>query len=659
MSTTTTTGTLAAGESKTFTLAPGAAVSLTLSPNIRVTITETPESVSGSGVGGNTSRVHEPQLPGTFAYGPYAMGGVVVVAVASNSGSSVAWTRKDTVVTTSSDGTSLVSGDGRSILNLAPPPDPLVSTGSLGTLATNWSGAVFGLGATNEFSRLAPDSTATSSINLVGNAADGVFAEKISLSLNTTGFTGIGLWVQGPVRAGDAAPNMTLLRLYLGVGGYTKAINGFITVPADGEWHFVHINKYQFTAAGGFVYGDVVDRVRLRVGDAADATGSGFTRLAAGESCYVGPLYINPKTRPKFMIRIDDGLSDVVTQNPAVDTALPDGTPAPAGGWSHQLLLERYGFKASLFILARRVGTSNSNKTFLTWDQLDALRKKGWAVCLQTFFDPVDALNSGMRLLGPTGFLDRAVASVDISLNTITASLAHNISPGAVYWGYPVLFTGTNLPAPLVTGTVYWAKYVSTTALTLHPTENDAIAGTATIDLTTTGTAANFFFRYAAATNDHLGAQYDFESGRKLLIKHGYESESKHCALNQGAFNFDIAKAAINAGITHLYCALYTTVSKTHLPNASPVSISSGTFPLVPLVPQLKIMGGIQTDAAGMTQGDVDTFVSDAVTNGGWSQNFHHALNNPNTLILARLLAGLRAQVDAGAIDVVVATDLV
>jgi len=116
MSTTTTTGTLAAGESKTFTLAPGAAVSLTLSPNIRVTITETPESVSGSGVGGNTTRVHEPQLPGTFAYGPYAMGGVVVVAVASNSGSSVAWTRKDTVVTMNEDSTSLVSGDGTQIL---------------------------------------------------------------------------------------------------------------------------------------------------------------------------------------------------------------------------------------------------------------------------------------------------------------------------------------------------------------------------------------------------------------------------------------------------------------------------------------------------------------------------------------------------------------
>ena len=115
MSTTTTTGTLTAGSSKTFNLAPGSALSLTLSPNVRVTITETPESVSGSGVGGNTTRVHEPQLPGTFAYGPYAMGGVVVVAVASNSGSSVAWTRKDTVVSTSSDGLSLVSGDGNAI----------------------------------------------------------------------------------------------------------------------------------------------------------------------------------------------------------------------------------------------------------------------------------------------------------------------------------------------------------------------------------------------------------------------------------------------------------------------------------------------------------------------------------------------------------------
>ena len=88
----TSTGTLTAGTTRTFDLAPASAVTLTLSPNVRVTITESPAGVSGSGLGGNASRVHEPRLPGTFTYGPYPLGGEVTVEVASNSGSSVAWT---------------------------------------------------------------------------------------------------------------------------------------------------------------------------------------------------------------------------------------------------------------------------------------------------------------------------------------------------------------------------------------------------------------------------------------------------------------------------------------------------------------------------------------------------------------------------------------
>ena len=108
----TTTGTLTAGNSRTFALAPGSALTLTLLPNCRVTVTETPETVSASDAGGNSPRTHNHQLAGVVTYGPYAMGGSVVVENASNSGSTVTWGRKDTVVTTSSDGTSLVSGDG-------------------------------------------------------------------------------------------------------------------------------------------------------------------------------------------------------------------------------------------------------------------------------------------------------------------------------------------------------------------------------------------------------------------------------------------------------------------------------------------------------------------------------------------------------------------
>jgi len=111
----TTTGTLTAGNSRTFALAPGSALTLTLLPNCRVTVTETPETVSASDAGGNSPRTHNHQLAGVVTYGPYAMGGSVVVANASNSGSTVTWGRKDTVVTTDSTGTSLVSGDGTEI----------------------------------------------------------------------------------------------------------------------------------------------------------------------------------------------------------------------------------------------------------------------------------------------------------------------------------------------------------------------------------------------------------------------------------------------------------------------------------------------------------------------------------------------------------------
>ena len=108
----TSTGTLTAGQSRTFNLSPASAVTLTMLPNARVTITESPAIVTATGLGGNATRVHEPRLPGTFTYGPYPMGGTVVVENESNSGSTVTWVRSDSLITMSEDGTSLVSGDG-------------------------------------------------------------------------------------------------------------------------------------------------------------------------------------------------------------------------------------------------------------------------------------------------------------------------------------------------------------------------------------------------------------------------------------------------------------------------------------------------------------------------------------------------------------------
>ena len=112
--TATATGTLAAGSSQTFGLAPAETLTLTTLPNVRVVITETVSAVIGSGLGGNASRVHRPELAGTFTYGPYAMGGSVVVEVQSTSGSSVTWLVTSGTFSRDSSGnvTGLVGPDG-------------------------------------------------------------------------------------------------------------------------------------------------------------------------------------------------------------------------------------------------------------------------------------------------------------------------------------------------------------------------------------------------------------------------------------------------------------------------------------------------------------------------------------------------------------------
>ncbi len=117
MALSTSTGSLAVGASRTFNLSPGSALTLVAPPNCRVTVTETPNTVSASGVGGNASRVHNLQLGQTVTYGPYPMGGTVVVANASNSGGAVTWVRSDALVAESASGVvSLVDGDGNNVL---------------------------------------------------------------------------------------------------------------------------------------------------------------------------------------------------------------------------------------------------------------------------------------------------------------------------------------------------------------------------------------------------------------------------------------------------------------------------------------------------------------------------------------------------------------
>jgi hypothetical protein len=77
------------------------------------------------------------------------------------------------------------------------------------------------------------------------------------------------------------------------------------------------------------------------------------------------------------------------------------------------------------------------------------------------------------------------VSSVDATTNdSITTTAAHGLVANDA-----VVFNGTNLPAPLIAGTIYYVRSsgLTTTVFTLALTEGGAL-----IDLTNAGTAANF-----------------------------------------------------------------------------------------------------------------------------------------------------------------------
>ncbi len=540
-------------------------------------------------------------------------------------------------------------------------------TKSYGTLMTVWAGATYANGGLQVDSEPCPDSAAYTVLlpKIPGKDADPVGTVTIAgLSIACNLINDILIWIKGTVRAGDVITTAMPIQVYLGVGGFTKNASTTALVPADGEWHPLILNKNNFTGAGSFSFtgSDIITTIRVKPIDVSQDASYGYNtpKATGNESVVIGPVRYNPTSRAKFMIRFDDSIGDLANPVSTNTFSLPDGTSAPAAGWSALTLLNHYGFRASVFHLPRRIGTSNSLVTHATWADLRTLANAGWDNCFQTYFDPVDGANGGIRLLGPDGYAARTVASVDTTANSITASAVHYIlTLGSTYSGYPIIFSGTNLPAPLIAGKVYWAVGISTTAFTLYPTEVDSINNTNIIDLTTTGTAANFTFHYGFARNDYTRYAEDLKLGMKLLADNGYAEESKYWAINQGATDGEVMKAAIAAGVKAVF-GTYKGSIPSFFFGQYPHTENNGTNPALNWKAIMKIVGGIQTDAAGgaITVTDARNYVNSVVTAGGWGQNFHHRITNANGPVLAALLDQLKIKSDAGLIDVVTATEL-
>ena len=466
---------------------------------------------------GSTSYLSPGFFNGTPPAGPLARGDLIFINGTP--------TRTAVVVTTAPTGGNVVVSEDvlGYFANNAVPVD---FSPSYGTLITDWNpgGSVtFGGVGVQGDSAPCPDK---SSLNMLTAQYPGVTVDPsgnstvsgLAIPCNTV--ENIVVWMKGTVRAGDAIATAYPFLCYLGVGGFTKLATITGLLPADGNWHALILNAGNFSTSGGFSFSstDLITTIRIKPTDPSQNGAVGYNTVTTGEVNIAGPVRMNPRSRAKFVIRFDDSIGDLVQPVSTNTFSLPDGTSAPPEGWSALSLLSHYGFRGSCFHLPRRIGTSNNMVTHATWDDLKVLKRNGWANCFQSYYDPANSTNDGIRLLGPTGYASKSVASVNTSANTITASAPTGILiAGAYYGGYPVLFSGTNLPAPLIINKIYWAIGVNTTTFTLYSTEQDAINQTNPIDLTTTGTPANFTFRYGFAANDYTKYTDDWYLGMKLL----------------------------------------------------------------------------------------------------------------------------------------------
>lgn len=328
----------------------------------------------------------------------------------------------------------------------------------------------------------------------------------------------------------------SLLGLF-GTAGYTawsqRAYDvtiGSAPIRKRNGWHIIVQNDALDSAAGGFLWeSSTVSDMKLRV----------TPNASMQATMYVHSWRLVPKSCAMNCITFDDAFSGILTP---MQTVTVKGVSALH---SFKSILDAYGFKATVYVVGSVVGADSDH---LTWAQIKSLADAGWDIQVQCDYNAIDGASGGTKLLGPYGYSPKAISSVDTAANTITCTAAHNFN--ATY-PYPIVFSGTDLCAPLVVGTQYWWRISTATAFQVCPTKADAVAGTNIIDLTTTGVPANFTWRHAYATNDDSALIADDKAIiDKIVAEIGVRPV--HLAMNQGAIDEYVYSAAKKNGIKTL-----------------------------------------------------------------------------------------------------------
>lgn len=463
-----------------------------------------------------------------------------------------------------------------------------------------------------------------------------------AFTLGTTAFTHVRI-----VDAG-AASGLTLTSV-----PNAGDLSGTLTAAFGGTsgMYPVRFSTYQIVNAkllNGSTTIEWDDQLTAAATTAIVYTTTRFQQLASDRTVF-GPVYRNSFAVPFALVTLDDACTDQFTARQALSTTFvgQSGVTIPAGIPQSALsICLAFGLKANCFINTKYLDA----QYFLSTAQLLELQNVyGWNIGIQSHNNPANSVNAGARMLGPYGYWQKdlvygSIASVDTVADTITTASAHRIvytTTLAGPQGFPIVFYGSGLPAPLQIGVTYWARNTSTTAFTLHPTELDSCQGTNKINLTTTGTIGNFDYRYAGATRDKTALVADFDQGQRVMQDAGFTGW-RHYAFNQGAFDPIIEKECvrrINNDTMRLIRATLGSsgrASSSFIPRVSTRLVSAGIGYTGDVSANTTIGGWLTIPVAIATESVSTTEIREcvkAVVNiGGVLANFHHFFSSSATL---------------------------
>jgi hypothetical protein len=336
---------------------------------------------------------------------------------------------------------------------------------------------------------------------------------------------------------------------------------------------------------------------------------------------------------------------------------------------SGQQIVESHGFKGSLFLVPKWLGTtgvygygSGANE-FLSADDARGMHAQGWSVGSHSNTHPSNLDNAGLRLLGPYGyFLSNSVDNLPaLYVGNWTLGPGHRRraigaaagtdlvtfeNPHRFLVNMPIVFTD-NPPPGLTIGKTYYCQTTPSASTATFATDQGSLQSRAVVASDWTGVAN---YRFAGASNDDSAIYADIMAGVAGVTALGIPTGAKFFALPQGSADEYVRSACIRAGLTWVRGASWHAhtipVGRPTGGGLSSIANQAGGWLAQP--------DAVQTDAARSPSiKNIQSYIDETISQGACGCSYHHHVGGGTIANLDNMCSYLRKRVDAKAIDVV------